>query len=102
MNDVKNPNPWPTCARATGVFAMILCLLMLAACQTAPKQVVIPKIVERKIEVPARLLKCLPEPVARQAWTNQREVALYMIRLAEAGQDCRLKLEAVSKLLATQ
>lgn len=102
MDDGKNSNPWPTCLRATGALAAILLLLMLAGCQTAPKEIVVPKIVERKVEVPASLLKCLPEPAAREAWTSQRDVALYMIRLAEAGQGCRLKLEAVRKLLATQ
>src|SRR5690606_2433927 len=30
---------------------------------------------------------------------TQRDVALFLIKLAEAGEDCRLKLEAVRKLI---
>lgn len=100
--DESKKTPWPTCLRATAVFTVILVVLTLMGCTHTPEPRIVPEIRERKIEVPASLLKCLPEPVAREAWKSQRDVAIYMIKLAEAGQDCRLKLEAVRKMLATQ
>lgn len=82
-----NENPWPTCFRATAAFAVVLLVLALAGCQTT------------STAVPASLLRCMPEPQAREAWRTQRDVALFLIEVAEAGEDCRLKLEAVRKLL---
>lgn len=79
---------------------LILVVLALAACSTAKTPEPVAKIVERKIEVPPSLLTCLPEPKATQVWRTQRDVALYLISLAEAGEDCRTRLDAVARILA--
>jgi len=94
-------SPWPCCLRTTAAFAVVLAVLMLAGCQST-KEVIVPKIEERRIEVPASLLSCMPEPVAARGWATQRDVALFMVKLAEAGADCRAKLAAVRRLLESQ
>lgn len=71
----------------------------LTACTTT-KTVPVVEIRERKVEVPRSLLTCSPEPVAGSVWVSQKDVARYMVRLAEAGEDCRLKLAAVRKLVS--
>jgi len=64
----------------------------------APPQVVT-KIETREMAVPATLLTCMPEPEAREVWHSQKQVALYLIRVSEAGEDCRQKLDGVRRLL---
>lgn len=64
-----------------------------------PEPRIVAEVVERKIEVPASLLTCSPEPVAGTAWINQRDVARYLVDLAAAGDDCRRKLAAVRRLV---
>ncbi len=44
----------------------------------------------------------MAEPQATQAWRTQRDVALHLVKLAEAGQDCRDRLDAVRRLLKSQ
>ncbi|MBP0439917.1 hypothetical protein [Tianweitania sediminis] len=58
-----------------------------------------PRVETRTLEVPPSLLQCMPEPQARAAWRTQRDVALFLIELAEAGEDCRVKLDAVRKVM---
>lgn len=94
--------PWPTAVRATVVFTGILVLLMMMSGCTSSREIIVPKIEERQIEIPESLLKCLPEPLATKRWISQRDVALFLIRVAEAGEDCRTKLETVKKLIASQ
>ncbi len=65
-----------------------------------PEPKVVTRIVERKSDVPRSLFDCMPEPVATEVWETQRDVALYLERLAVAGQDCRTRLAKVRKLLA--
>lgn len=48
--------------------------------------------------VPPQLLACQPQPRAPLSGT-QRDVGLYVIDLAAAGDDCRSKLGAVRLLL---
>lgn len=50
-----------------------------------------------RLEIPPVLLDCLesPEPPAGD---TQRDVAEFMIRLWDAGEDCRSKLAAVKAL----
>lgn len=91
------PSPWPTCIRATAIAVAVIALVALAGCATTER--VVPKVETRTLEVPPSLLRCMPEPEAKAAWRTQRDVALFLIKLAEAGEDCRLKLEAVRKLL---
>lgn len=93
-----NDSPWPVCFKTVGIFTVLLIVLALAGCQTAKPTTVI-KVVERKIEVPASLLTCSSEPVAGTVWVSQRDVARYMNALADAGEDCRVKLAAVRKLV---
>lgn len=88
---------WPSRLGTILSFGVIVAVVALAGCTTTER--VIPKVETRTLEVPPSLLRCMPEPQARDAWRTQRDVALFLIRLAEAGEDCRLKLEAVRKLL---
>lgn len=92
------PTPWPICLRASLAVAAVIGLVLLAGCATTAERVV-PRIETRAVEVPPSLLRCLPEPRAKAAWKSQRDVALFLIKLAEAGEDCRVKLEAVRKFL---
>lgn len=73
----------------------------LAGCQTS-KPTVVTKVVERKVEVPRSLRSCSEEPVAGTAWVSQRDIARYLVRLAEAGADCRAKLAAVKRIVDEQ
>ena len=100
MDETKQ-TPWPTCLKATAVFAAILAVLMLASCATTEPRIVT-KVVERRIEIPPQLLKCLPEPGAKEAWKLSSDAALFMNRLADAGQDCRSKLAPVKRLIEAQ
>jgi hypothetical protein len=72
---------------------------LLAGCAASRPEPVV-EIVERKVEVPDSLLTCMAEPKAREVWRTQRDVALYLVRLAEAGEDCRAKLGAVKGLVS--
>lgn len=49
-------------------------------------------------EIPEHILKCTPEPLPG-ATETQRDVALYLVELSDAGEDCRRKLASVRKLL---
>jgi hypothetical protein len=82
--------------------AIVLILLMAAAgcTTTTQKPTIVEKIVERKVEIPPSLLECMPEPKAQEVWAMQRDVALFMEKLALAGADCRTRLAKVRKLLA--
>jgi len=59
------------------------------------------RVVEVRPEVPSSLLSCqpAPEPPPPESGT-QRDVARFVLDLAEAGADCRGKLGAVRGLLA--
>lgn len=72
--------------------------VLLSACQTT-KPTIIPQVVERKVEVPKSLLTCSPEPTAGTAWISQKDVARYLNRVAEAGNDCRVKLRSVRNII---
>lgn len=52
----------------------------------------------RTTTVPGQLLTCSPQPKAPAAGT-QRDVGLYVIDLAAAGDDCRSKLGSVRRIL---
>ncbi|KQS84811.1 hypothetical protein [Rhizobium sp. Leaf383] len=81
----------------TSLTAMVA-MSCLAACTTT-KTVPVVEIQERRVEVPKSLLSCSSEPVAGSVWATQRDVARYLVRLAEAGEDCRVKLGAVKQLV---
>lgn len=46
-------------------------------------------------EVPAGLLTCMPEPALPAADVDDVGLALWIVELRRAGQDCRGRVEAV-------
>jgi len=54
--------------------------------------------------VPPTLLSCAPQPKspADQAGATQRNVALWIVDMAAAGDDCRSKLGSVSQILNSE
>lgn len=89
---------WPS-SRSGLVLVAMLAAFMLTGCQSTPKEIVVEKIVERKIEIPNSLLTCSAEPVAGSTWIRERDVAQYLVKLAAAGDDCRTKLAAVKRII---
>ena len=67
------------------VLAFAIAAMALAGCATTG-------------QVPPSLLTCADQPVAPAAQV-QRDVALYIVDVAEAGADCRSKLSAVRRIL---
>lgn len=65
----------------------------LASCARPPASV-----------VPQALLQCAPQPKspADKAGVTQREVALFVVDLAAAGDDCRSKLGSVRRILTPE
>jgi maleate cis-trans isomerase len=80
------------------VLIALIAAAVLSSCTTT-KTVPVVEVLERRVEVPKSLLTCSAEPVAGSVWVTQRDVARYMVKLAEAGEDCRLKLAAVRRLV---
>ncbi|WP_109368767.1 Rz1-like lysis system protein LysC [Ochrobactrum soli] len=74
-------------------------LFLISGCAHKPAVEVISKVETRQIQVPEALLSCMPEPEAREVWKSQKDVALYLIRVSEAGEDCRQRLDGVRKIL---
>ncbi|MCH4539488.1 hypothetical protein [Ochrobactrum sp. A-1] len=74
-------------------------LLMISGCAHKPTPQVVTKIETRQVAVPEALLTCMPEPLAREVWKSQKDVALYLMHVSEAGEDCRQKLDGVRKIL---
>jgi len=85
---------WPI-----GLWMPLAIAIILTGCQSVPKEIVVERVVERKIEIPNSLLTCSAEPVAGSTWIRERDVAQYMVKLAAAGEDCRTKLAAVRRLV---
>lgn len=92
--DIKRPFPWGIVL----IGATVVIIAILLGCQTT-KPTVVTQVVERQVEVPKSLQTCSREPVAGTVWINQKDVARYMVKLAEAGEDCRTKLTAVARLV---
>lgn len=88
---------WPV-----GLWIPFAVAISLSGCQSVPKEILVERVVERKIEIPNSLLTCSPEPVAGSTWIRERDVALYLVKLAAAGEDCRTKLAAVKRLMQSQ
>jgi hypothetical protein len=84
------------------VGAGLLMSLLISGCAHNPAVEVVTKVETRQIEVPEALLTCMPEPEARRVWKSQKEVALYLIGVSEAGEDCRQKLDGVRRLISEQ
>lgn len=81
------------------VIISLIAATTLSACTTT-KTVPVVEIRERRVEVPKSLLTCSSEPVAGSVWATQRDIARYLVKLAEAGEDCRIKLAAVRRLVS--
>lgn len=77
---------------------LLISAAVLSGCTTT-RTVPVVEVRERRVEVPKSLLTCSVEPVAGSVWVTQRDVARYLVKLAEAGEDCRLKLAAVRRLV---
>lgn len=109
MDETKR-STWQTRLSTAAAFAVILCVLILAGCQTAPKERIVTKVVERRVEVPPSLLACAAEPRISMALAVKlramedagADVAMFTNQLAQAGQDCRSKLAAVKRLIEAQ
>lgn len=71
---------------AVGFLVAALAVIALAGCATTTSV------------VPPQLLSCAPQPPAPSAGT-QRDVSLYVVDLAAAGDDCRTKLGSVRTIL---
>lgn len=76
-----------------------LMTIILMGCAHKQEQLVVKKIETRQMKVPDSLLECMNEPEAAAAWKSQKDVAIFMLRLAEAGDDCRQKNVAIKRLL---
>jgi len=74
-------------------------LMLISGCAHKATPQIVTKVETRQIAVPEALLTCMPEPEAREVWKSQKDVALYLIRVSEAGEDCRQKLDGVRRLL---
>lgn len=76
--------------------AAVIAGLVVAGCTATPDLPPAPIVV--RIAPPVELLHCAdqPEPGAIR---SQRDVARYVLRLAEAGDDCRAKLTAVRRFI---
>lgn len=85
-------------SRNAWVLVAMLVAFVLTGCQST-KEIVVEKVVERKVEIPNSLLTCSAEPVAGTTWIRERDVAQYLVRLAAAGEDCRTKLAAVGRIV---
>ena len=65
----------------------------------APAPIVQTRIQVERVTVPASLLSCTPEPAIDNI-TLQSQVADYIVRLQEAGADCRATVAAIAQIEA--
>ena len=79
---------------------ILLSCALLSGCASDPPPLVT-EVKYLRQEVPKSLLDCSAQP-APPAITSQRDVALYMLDLAEAGEDCRGKLMAVRGMVTRE
>ena len=71
-------------------FLIIASILALSACSQSVRVETV------TVSPPAALLTCRNAPAAPTSdTTTQRDVARFIVRLSEAGEDCRSKLGAV-------
>lgn len=85
---------WPRMALWLAFFGMAL-----GGCASSPAPVQEVRVIPPPT-VPPTLLACQPEPMPPDPSTaTQRDVAVFLFDLAEAGQDCRRKLGVTRRLL---
>jgi hypothetical protein len=72
---------------------LLVLVLMLSGCARPPASI-----------VPASLLQCAPQPKspADKVGVTQPDVALFVVDLAAAGDDCRSKLGSVRRILVPE
>ncbi|WP_424140761.1 Rz1-like lysis system protein LysC [Roseomonas chloroacetimidivorans] len=75
----------------------LLLLLLSAACAAPVTQVRV-----QPLSLPAGLLACLPQPEPPPDSADDADLASWVLDLAEAGADCRAKLDRVRDLVAAQ
>jgi len=82
------------------VLSLLSCAILLTGCGTSliPPPEVITEIKVEKTKVPESLLTC-PSAPAPPAANSQRDVALYILDLWDAGEECRTKLQEVRNLV---
>jgi hypothetical protein len=82
------------------VLLAVLVILGLAGCAAPapPAAVVETRYQVVRVTLPPGLLKCADAPPVPQAPTLQSEVAGYMVRLWEAGQDCRDDVASIATI----
>jgi len=68
--------------------ALLIGLLLAGCAAPPPAPLVMTKTVVERVTLPPGLLTCEPEPVVGPIKT-QADVADYLVRLEEAGADCR-------------
>jgi hypothetical protein len=78
--------------------ALIALGACLAGCQT--DTVYVDRIQFVRPAIAPSLLSCKPEPAAPAPTAKMRAVAPYVVDLAEAGEDCRRKLDTVRARLS--
>lgn len=77
--------------------SILLSCVFLTGCTSDPPPMVT-EVQYIRQEVPASLLDCAAQPLP-PAISSQRDVAFYVLDLAEAGEDCRGKLAAVKGIV---
>ncbi len=85
--------------RRAPVPAALLSLLCLTGCAAGPEPA--PRVEVVRIAVPAALLSCQPAPVP-PTMADDRDLARYILALADAGEDCRDRLARVRGLVDAQ
>ena len=71
---------------------LLLLPLLSTACGPRPVELVRP-------EIPAPLLACQPAPPPPPPGTDDHALALWIVDLATAGEDCRARLRQLKGLL---
>ena len=82
--------------RATALIPLLF-LLCLTGCGTAPPPP--PEIQVERLHVPDSLLHCLPRPTPPASRRTDRTLGLYLVALAERGEDCSQRLDRVRALV---
>lgn len=82
--------------RHTPVLIALLSGLCLTACGSGPPPA--PRVEIQRLTVPPALLSCQPPPTP-PAMADDRQLALYILALADAGDDCRDRLARVRGLV---
>ena len=75
----------------------LCCATLLAACASVP-----PAAGLRDLALPEPLLRCAPPPAVPNEAATQRDVALFILDLATAGEDCRAKLDELRGIVAAR